>query len=55
MARNVVRASYEVVVYDRSRNRAESVAKEGASVAEYPAIAAGGREIVITMLADDNA
>jgi 3-hydroxyisobutyrate dehydrogenase-like beta-hydroxyacid dehydrogenase len=55
MARNLVRAGYEVVVYNRSRNRTENVAKEGASVAEDPAKAAGGREIVITMLADDNA
>jgi 3-hydroxyisobutyrate dehydrogenase-like beta-hydroxyacid dehydrogenase len=54
MARNLIRAGHQVVVYNRSRERAEALAKEGAAIAENPALAAK-QEIVITMLADDNA
>jgi 3-hydroxyisobutyrate dehydrogenase-like beta-hydroxyacid dehydrogenase len=54
MARNLMRAGHEVMVYNRSRNTADAMGKEGALVAEHPAIAAH-REIVITMLADDSA
>src|SRR6266404_48467 len=54
MARNLIRAGHQVVVYNRSRERAEALAKEGATIAENPAMAAR-QEIVITMLADDNA
>ena len=55
MARNLVRAGHEVTVCNRTRNRAEALAKDGAQVAETPAAAADGKEIVITMLADDRA
>ena len=54
MASNLIRAGHEVVVYNRTRNTAEALATEGARIAESPAEAAG-REIVITMLANDNA
>jgi 3-hydroxyisobutyrate dehydrogenase-like beta-hydroxyacid dehydrogenase len=54
MARNLIRAGHQLKVYNRSRERAQALAKEGAGIAENPAIAAK-QEIVITMLADDNA
>jgi 3-hydroxyisobutyrate dehydrogenase-like beta-hydroxyacid dehydrogenase len=54
MASNLIRAGHELVVYNRSRSAAESLAKEGARVADEPAKAAG-QEIVFTMLADDAA
>jgi 3-hydroxyisobutyrate dehydrogenase-like beta-hydroxyacid dehydrogenase len=54
MARNLIHTGHEVIVYNRSRSAAEALAKEGAIIADYPAQAAG-QEIVITMLADDNA
>ncbi len=54
MAGNLIRAGHELVVYNRTRNAAESLAKEGAKVADFPAKAAG-QEIVITMLANDAA
>jgi 3-hydroxyisobutyrate dehydrogenase-like beta-hydroxyacid dehydrogenase len=54
MARNLIRAGHELIVYNRSRSAAEALAREGASIADYPAKAAG-QEIVITMLADDHA
>ena len=55
LARNLISAGHELTVYNRSRNPAVALAKQGASVAEYPAKAADGQEIVITMLADDRA
>ncbi len=54
MAGNLIRSGHELIVYNRSRNAAEALAKEGAQVADSPAKAAG-QEIVITMLADDKA
>jgi 3-hydroxyisobutyrate dehydrogenase-like beta-hydroxyacid dehydrogenase len=54
MASNLIRAGHELIVYNRSRNTAEALAADGAGIADCPAKAAG-QEIVITMLADDNA
>jgi 3-hydroxyisobutyrate dehydrogenase-like beta-hydroxyacid dehydrogenase len=54
MARNLIHAHNDVVVYNRSRHAAEPLAKEGATVADSPAQAAA-HEVVITMLADDHA
>jgi 3-hydroxyisobutyrate dehydrogenase len=55
MARNLVRAGHEVHVWNRTRAKAESVARDGARVAATPAEAAGGTAIVMTMLADASA
>jgi 3-hydroxyisobutyrate dehydrogenase-like beta-hydroxyacid dehydrogenase len=55
MARNLIKAGHQVVVYNRSRNRADELAKMGARVAESPEEAATGTEVLITMLADDAA
>jgi len=54
MARNLLKAGHEVTVYNRTRARAEELAREGAKVAASPAETAAG-EVVITMLADDHA
>ena len=54
MARNLLRAGHDVTVYNRTRSRAEELAREGAKVAATPAETASG-EVVITMLADDHA
>jgi 3-hydroxyisobutyrate dehydrogenase-like beta-hydroxyacid dehydrogenase len=54
MASNLIRAGHELIVYNRSRNSAEALAREGARIADTPAEAAG-QEIVITMLANDDA
>lgn len=53
MAGNLLKAGHEVVVYNRTRARAEELAKEGAQVAEHPAEISA--EIAITMVADDAA
>lgn len=54
MARNLLKAGHEVIAYNRTRARAEELAREGATVAATPADTAAG-EVVITMLADDHA
>jgi 3-hydroxyisobutyrate dehydrogenase-like beta-hydroxyacid dehydrogenase len=54
MVRNLIRAGYELVVYNRTRNRADELAGEGAIVAA--SVAEGcAPGVVMTMLADDSA
>lgn len=55
MARNLLRAGHEVVVFNRSREKAEALVADGARVADSPAGACRASEAVITMLADDHA
>lgn len=55
MARNLIKAGHTVMVYNRTRSRAEELRSAGAAVAETPGHAAFGAETVITMLADDRA
>lgn len=54
MARNLIKAGHRVTLYNRTRAKAEALAKEGAQVADSPAAAARG-DVLITMLADDQA
>jgi len=53
MARNILKAGHEVTVYNRTRARAEALEEAGARVAEEPAAAAAGAEVLVTMLSDD--
>jgi 3-hydroxyisobutyrate dehydrogenase-like beta-hydroxyacid dehydrogenase len=55
MSRNLIRAGYDLVVYNRTRSRAEELQRLGAKVADTPSAAAAGAEALITMLADDRA
>jgi 3-hydroxyisobutyrate dehydrogenase len=55
IARNIARAGMTVRAWNRSRDKAEPLAKDGAYVAGSPADAARGAGIVITMLADEDA
>jgi 3-hydroxyisobutyrate dehydrogenase-like beta-hydroxyacid dehydrogenase len=55
MATNLLRAGHDLIVYNRTRSRAEALAGQGARVAESPRQAATGVEVLITMLADDAA
>ena len=50
MARNLVRASYDLVVYNRSRGKVEKLVAEGAEAAESPREAAKNSDVVFTML-----
>ena len=52
MARNLLAAGIEVRAWNRSREKAEPLADEGATVADSPAEAADGADFVLTMLAD---
>src|SRR5205814_9102421 len=54
MARSLIKAGHEVTVWNRSREKADEIARAGARVAALPAEACGG-DAVITMLADDAA
>jgi 3-hydroxyisobutyrate dehydrogenase len=53
IAENLARAGHDVVVWNRTRAKAEAV--EGATVADTPADAARGADVVLTMLADGDA
>jgi 3-hydroxyisobutyrate dehydrogenase-like beta-hydroxyacid dehydrogenase len=55
MARNLLRTGHTLAVYNRSREKAEALAKDGARVADSPADACRDAEAVLTMLADDAA
>ncbi len=53
MAANLARSDHELVVWNRTRRKAEGL--DGAAVAGSPAEAAGGADVVLTMLSDDQA
>ncbi len=55
MARNLLRAGHRLTVYNRTREKAEVLCAEGASVGDSAAGAVRECEAAITMLADDNA
>jgi len=52
IARNLLRAGYEVRVWNRTAAKAEELASDGALLASTPATAVTGVDVVITMLAD---
>jgi 3-hydroxyisobutyrate dehydrogenase-like beta-hydroxyacid dehydrogenase len=54
MARNLLEAGHRVTVYNRTRGKAEALAREGAQVADKVADTCRG-DVLITMLADDAA
>jgi 3-hydroxyisobutyrate dehydrogenase-like beta-hydroxyacid dehydrogenase len=55
MARRLLRAGHDLVVWNRSPERTAPLAQEGAAVASSPAKAAAGRDFVITMVATPEA
>src|SRR5665213_1116645 len=55
IARNLLRAGHELTVYNRTREKAEALAGDGARIADSPAEAARPSEAVFTMLSDDAA
>lgn len=52
IAANLAAAGHEVRVWNRTRAKAEPLAAQGATVADTPAAAVDGAEIVLTMLND---
>jgi len=55
MARNLLRAGHDLTVWNRTANKAEPLAKDGAKVSHSAAQAAKDSDLAITMLADDHA
>jgi len=55
IAHNLLSAGHKLVVYNRSREKAQALEDEGARVADSPADACGEAEAVMTMVADDHA
>ncbi|MFJ4835416.1 NAD(P)-dependent oxidoreductase [Streptomyces sp. NPDC088747] len=52
MARNLARAGHGVRAWNRSRDKAEPLAEDGVTVADSPAEAVQGADVVLTMLYD---
>jgi len=52
MAASVLRAGYDLTVYNRTRSKCANLERMGARIADTPAGAAKGAGVVITMLAD---
>src|SRR5579862_7283359 len=55
IAHNLLRAGHNLTVYNRSAEKAQTLAGEGARVANSPAEACRDAEAVMTMVADDHA
>ena len=55
MARNLARAGFAVRAWNRSRDKAEPLAKDNVQVCDTPAEAAEGAGVMVTMLADTEA
>ena len=55
MARRLLGAGFPVAVYNRTRSKADALAADGARAADSPRDAASGADVVIGMLADDDA
>ena len=53
MAQRLIQAGYSVTVYDRTREKAERVAKQGAKVANTLSDVAASSDVVISMLIDN--
>jgi len=52
MARSLIRKGHRLRIYNRTRAKAEEVAKLGGLVVDSPAEAARGADVIVTMLAD---
>ena len=53
IARNLLASGYAVTVYNRSRDKAEPLAAEGAAIADSPAGAVTPGGVVISLLSND--
>jgi 3-hydroxyisobutyrate dehydrogenase-like beta-hydroxyacid dehydrogenase len=53
MSKNLVKAGYEVVVYNRTADKTKDLADAGAQVADSPKALAEGVDVIISMISDD--
>lgn len=51
----IIDGGFDLIVYNRTRSKADELEKKGAKVADSVAEACTGRDVVFTMLSDDNA
>ncbi len=54
MASNLLRSGFEVTVYNRTASKSEPLRAEGAQVAATPQNAAEGKDVIITMISNDD-
>ncbi|WP_410513899.1 NAD(P)-dependent oxidoreductase [Paenibacillus sp. BR2-3] len=54
MASNLLRGGFQVTVYNRTASKCEPLVKEGAQTAPTPRAAAEGKDIIITMISNDD-
>jgi 3-hydroxyisobutyrate dehydrogenase len=52
MARNLAREGYAIRAWNRSREKAEPLAQDGAQICDTPAQAAAGADVILTMVAN---
>ena len=55
MARNLARAGFAVTAWNRSRQKAEPLQRDGVQIADSPTEATDGADVILTMLADADA
>jgi len=55
MAKNLLKAGYELIVFNRTREKAEELAAGGARVASSPAQVASNSEVIITVVSNHQA
>jgi 3-hydroxyisobutyrate dehydrogenase len=55
MARNLVKSGHRVHAWNRSRDKAAALESDGVTIADTPADATAGADVIITMLYDGNA
>ena len=55
MAQNLLKAGFQLAVYNRTRARAEPFEGQGARIADTPRDAAQGAEVIVSMVGDDEA
>src|SRR5947207_7904015 len=55
IARNIARGGFEIRAWNRTPDKAQPLAEDGATVAGSPAEAVSGAGVVVTMVADTDA
>jgi 3-hydroxyisobutyrate dehydrogenase len=55
MARRILTAGFPLTVFNRNRDKAAALTKEGACIAESAREAAAAADVIVSMVADDNA
>jgi 3-hydroxyisobutyrate dehydrogenase len=54
MASNLLRGGFQVTVYNRTASKCEPLVQEGAQTAPTPRAAAEGKDVIITMISNDD-